>query len=97
MSMSDMKLTKKESKEMMPTTSISEKYEGPEYPYGLMITLDKDSLKKLNLDASKIQTGKKFTLTASCQVVAVSSRQSFGNGGGYESVELQITKMQLEE
>ena len=91
--MIDMKLTKKEAKEK---TYPVVQPEGPEYPYGLMITLDKDSLGKLKIDVDKCSVGNEFVLTAKCRVVGISSRQSFGNGGDYESVEIQITKMQLE-
>jgi hypothetical protein len=65
---------------------------GPAYPYGLTISLDNESLKKLAMGLP--QVGDTFILEGICEVIAVSKdQQQFEDG---KRVELQITALGLE-
>jgi hypothetical protein len=65
---------------------------GPKYPYGLTITLDNESLKKLALGLP--QVGDVFTLDGMVEVVAVSKQDGQVEDG--KTVTLQITALGLE-
>jgi hypothetical protein len=98
MPMIDMKLTKEEKKDRNGSLPVdTAKDTGPEYPYGLVINLDKESLKKLKVKTDDYNTGEYMSIKAKVKVVGISSRTSFGNGGDYETMELQITEMELEK
>jgi len=85
-----MKLSKQESKEA--TTPGVEK--GPRYPYGLCISLEKETLDKLGM--SKLpKVGSTITVSARAKVESVSERDSTG-GGKHRSMSLQITDIGLE-
>ncbi|TDY26300.1 hypothetical protein B0G81_6810 [Paraburkholderia sp. BL6665CI2N2] len=69
--------------------------EGPDYPYGLCISLGSDELAKLGIkDLPSI--GAEMSLTATVKVTSVSSSES-ERGDGYKSVSLQITQMALDD
>ena len=87
--MVNMKLSKKEAEKEMPAPAESE---APEYPYGLCIRLDKESIGKLAM--GKPAGGDEFLLTAQVFVKEVSVTDR-ADGDGYESMELQITDMAL--
>lgn len=61
------------------------------YPYGLCITLDQSSLKKLGLKPNQFAVGEKVTITAVCEVSGV--RQNNTKTNDDASVELQIETM----
>lgn len=65
----------------------------PEYPYGLRISLDTDSLKKLGTSVSDLMAGQSVSLTAKAKVVSISA-----SDGEYksESLDLQITDLSIE-
>ncbi len=65
---------------------------GNDYPYGLEISLDSDSLTKLGMD-SLPEVGAVMTLTAKVKVTRVSEHASEGHSD--KSVVLQITDMEL--
>jgi hypothetical protein len=88
--MVSMKKTKKEKAEM-----ISEaKLDAPEYPYGLRISLDSDSMEKLGF-SNPLAVGKKLKVEAMVEVVSSSKYDS--QSGTNVSMELQITEMELEQ
>ena len=63
-----------------------------EYPYGLRVGLDSESLDKLNMTELPA-VGTTMTLTAKVEVVSVSQYES--GGGEDRDVSLQITDMEL--
>lgn len=65
----------------------------PDYPYGLRISLDHATLKKLGLNAD-CDIGDMIDIRCFAEVVGISLNDS--RGGPSECVELQITRMQLE-
>ncbi|NYT45135.1 hypothetical protein H0A64_09905 [Alcaligenaceae bacterium] len=65
----------------------------PEYPYGLRINLDDDSLKKLGITELP-EVGTTMTLQARVEVVSVSQHES--DNGKHRDMSLQITDMTLE-
>lgn len=80
---------------MKASAEESQEYgmESPEYPYGLSIDLDDDSLEKLGITALP-KVGAEMMVTARCVVKSVSSSQM--QGGDQESrVCLQITDMEI--
>lgn len=85
-----MKQSKKKQKEMSePTTAGS--YD--DYPYGLRIDLNNESLDKLDIEELP-KVGKSIMVTAEAMVESVSSR-STSRDKNDRSVCLQITKMKL--
>lgn len=88
MSLVNMKMSAEESK-----VYSGEEIESPEYPYGLTIDLDDDSLAKLGI-TSLPKVGSEMMITAKCVVKGVSSNQY--QGSDEESrVCLQITDMDV--
>jgi len=86
----DMKLSKKERKEAAPKVASSL---GSEYPWGLEINLNDETLEKLGI--SKLpQVGKKVRIAATAEVVGVSQNQHGDQKD--RSVRLQIVKMSYE-
>lgn len=66
-----------------------------EYPYGLRINLDHESLEKLGL--SKLpEVGSELMIMAKVQVVGTNESESI-EGGEYNNLSLQITDMKLEK
>lgn len=68
---------------------------GPEYPYGLRITLTPDVLKRLDLPKMP-EVGQMLGLHAVVEVVGVNADRA-QNGGRDLRVELQITDMVLQD
>lgn len=88
--MKNMKLTPKEAtKECMPCDN---EYKGPEYPYGLRVCLDGESMDKLGLKELP-DVGTKMKLVAIVEVVG--ARIDKGQDREYKNVDLQITDMEL--
>lgn len=63
------------------------------YPYGLCITLDKETMAKLGMKELP-DVGQGFTITGKVEVKSV-SKSEHADGGGYSDVGLQITHMEL--
>jgi len=92
----DMKLTKAESKDRIPSCETSED-KGPKYDYGLEIRLDTRSLKKLGIDKLP-SVGDTMKLEANVRVDAVREEEHIREGKESEpdrNVTLQIQKMSL--
>jgi hypothetical protein len=64
-----------------------------EYPYGLKLHLDNDSLKKLGIEKLP-EVGAVMTLTAKVEVADISSSEG-QDGEVHRGVGLQITEMEL--
>lgn len=75
-------------------SSLVSPMEQDEYPYGLRISLNNDTLKKLGL-AELPAIGSEHKLMAMVSVVSLSSNESAGEAEPYRSVDLQIEKMVL--
>lgn len=67
----------------------------PDYPYGLCISLDNDSLEKLALDAAEVSVGD--MLHMHCMATVRSVSQTDGADGPCCRVELQITAIAAED
>jgi len=89
-----MKLTKKErtgSEELaVPTT---DRDEGPEYPYGLEISLEKEGLAKLGLDIDDFIVGGEVEIICHAEITRTS--ESAGKNNLSASVSIQITDMAM--
>lgn len=74
----------------------STKLSGPLYPYGLCLSLDKDTLEKLGLDGKLPTVGEVLQFSAMAKVTSVSENEredAEGNKTADCRVELQITDM----
>jgi hypothetical protein len=80
---------KEEAKDMQPTALG--KYKGPEYPYGLCLTLNEETLAKLGIDELP-KVGEELKVQAVAKVTSVSMR-SDDKDEDERRVELQITKL----
>ncbi|MBF8258368.1 MAG: bbp20 [Actinobacteria bacterium] len=88
--MVSMKMSKKETeKATEPIPS-----EGPEYPYGLCLNLEKEQIEKLGLGTPK--AGSTLMLHAMVEVKSITVTDE-KDGKGYKSLSLQITDMALEK
>lgn len=66
----------------------------PAYPWGLSLTLDRETLEKLGLDDNLPEPGSTMRLEAKVNVTGVSENKTV-SGPGYCSVTLQITALGL--
>jgi len=89
MTMTNMKLSKKESTKEISPVSVSK----PNYPWGLRVTLNRDALKKLKINASEFEKDQEVTLICKARVSRISiSTDDYADA---ESVDLQIEKMKI--
>lgn len=99
MKLVDMSLSPAESKEAMGTMLCGpSEPKGPEYPYGLSLSLEKVSLDKLGI-AERPAIGTEFTLVAKVKVTGSSESETEYEGGDKhesKSVSLQVTEMALD-
>lgn len=86
--MTDMRRTPSEKSEM--TMCVPS-----EYPYGLSISLDTESLKKLNVDFDSIEVGGIYHLFVLAKVTAKSCNENEG-GESNERVEMTLTHIAAE-
>lgn len=89
MEMKSMKLSKKAATEM----STPEKMDAPQYPWGLNLSLNDESMKKLAMKTLP-EVGKKMMLMAVVEVVRVSENST--QDGKRQEMSIQITDMALE-
>lgn len=85
---------KKDMAQMAPMPAST--YSGPKYPYGLCVSLDDDSLKKLGLDGELPAVGEIIHFEAIARVTSASENERETTEGATEKccrVELQITDM----
>lgn len=90
--MIDMKLPP--AKKGESDTCCTADMEAPEYPYGLRLSLDSESLKKLGMTELPAVDAE-FKLVALACVVGVSQNDSQGSEEPYRCVDLQIEMMEL--
>jgi hypothetical protein len=91
MKMVNMKMSRKETEKTAPPAGVAT--EGPEYPYGLCLNLEREQIDKLGLGTPK--AGSKMMLHAAVEVKSVTVTDEKG-GKGYKSLSLQITDLALE-
>ena len=84
----DMKLSKKEAKHEVACESPK----GPRYPYGLQISLDDESLKKLGFD-SLPDVGDEFIIVGVGPVTSVHERED--EGGTDRNFSVQLEKLEI--
>ena len=91
MKLTNMKMSKRDKKRMfgVPTVAGSS---GPDYPWGLSISLDNAALKKLNVDELP-EAGEECMIHAVGKVTRVS--ESANEKSTDRSIEIQITKLAL--
>ena len=95
--MIDMALSDKESADMVSPATAPTKPKGPRYPYGLCVSLDNESMKKLGLSTTELpDIGDMIHFMAMATVTSVSSNKVEG-GEDCCRVELQITHMSFED
>lgn len=92
MKMMSMKMSKKEKEKM--STAMPAAADGPEYPYGICLNLEKEEIDKLGLGTPK--AGSSMMLHAMVEVKSVTVSDQ-ADGKGYKSLSLQITDMALEK
>lgn len=63
----------------------------PEYPYGLELHLDKDTISKLQIDVKNTNVGDTVHFSAKAKVKSIS--QNDYAGGSEKNVSIQITSM----
>ena len=89
--MISMKLTPAEAKQ---ETMLAEASEAPQYPYGLSICLDDETLTKLGIDPANLpKIGAVFYIEAKAEVCSTSQYQNQQDTD--TSLSLQITDMSL--
>lgn len=90
MKLKDMKYSKSQSKKMEAPAPVNLK---EDYPYGLKLELDKDSMKKLGLDLSNINIKDNVDIVAKGHICDMSMHE--GQYGGHKSLGIQITKLDV--
>ena len=95
MSLTDLKLTKKEQKSTEAKELPSSTADKPKYPYSLHFRLEKEALKKLGISISTFNVGNKVTILCEAEVDSL----SIDNQADYSSTSLglQIQKMDIEK
>lgn len=86
----------KVDKEEQETADEKPLYKGPQYPWGLAISLREEELEKLGLDFDSVEVGETIALTAKTKVTSLSSNES-EDGAQRKCVELQITHLGLND
>lgn len=80
----------------MPMATAAGKISGAKYPYGLCISLDDETLKKLGLDGDMPSVGEVIAIQAMARVTNAGKNEREGTDGATQvcrHVELQITDM----
>lgn len=93
-SMKDMSKTPAEIQDELSPAPSTKAERINEYPYGLCICLDEDSINKLQIE-NMPEVGDGIMLMAVAKVTSVSSMETAA--GARRRIELQITHMELEE
>ncbi|MBA1159385.1 capsid staple protein [Microvirga mediterraneensis] len=88
-----MKLSDADRKAREREMLASPSYEGEQYPWGLSLNLDNDTMKRLNLKG--LTAGQELSLVAVVKVTSATT-SSYDDGKEHASASLQITDMALE-
>lgn len=91
MALTDLKLTKKESKEMDMPVTAGKAQAREKYPWGLNLELNTESLKKLKLDVSKRKVGEKVKMIVVGEVTNVRNEEDYR--GDHSSLTIQMQKL----
>lgn len=90
---------KEEVKAMtMPAMAMPDRPKVPEYPYGLCISMEDETLEKLKLDGDLPAVGEMIHFMTTAKVTNASMRESVGDDGKTKKccrIELQITEIGL--
>ena len=90
--MKNMRMNAEEKKDLYSPESVID--DKPEYPYGLTITLNQESIEKLGIDAKSLKIGQAFKVLAEAKIKEI--REVKENGDVQEhSIELQICEMDM--
>lgn len=89
--MANMRRTKQQMKRSRSDAAISSKPDP--YPWGLQLSLEKDSLKKLKISAKDQEIGAKVGISGKGEITHIST--SAGQEGESESISIQITDLEL--
>lgn len=92
MSMVNMAMTAEEAKEYSSPCAPCSDEKGPRYPYGLCLSLDDSTIKKLGITLPEV--GSELQVTAKVVVTSVGMSQ-VQDGEKEQRCELQITDMAL--
>jgi len=93
MALKSMKLFKDAKKRERKSMQCSPS-DGPEFPRGLSISLDNESLKTLGIDTKSLSTGEVLVISAKTKITDISEHSREG-GKDHKNVSLQITHMEL--
>ena len=69
--------------------------EGDRYPWGLQLRLEREELERLGLDAKDFKIDANVSITASGSVTGIEMRESTGGKQEYQTVSIQIEKLDL--
>jgi len=95
--LTSMKIDKKKMKDTVgPAVETAKQPKGPLFPWGLQVTLDDSSLKKMDIKLSDYKVGDLVELYAQCKVTRLSETAREGEKNPNRTMELQITDMCLE-
>ena len=94
MAMLNMKITRKEMTEANPVDAMMPG-DVPNYPYGLKICLDNDSLERLNFNIEKHKVGETGELKARYVIESMEARKT--ESGEEKEVRLQITDLGFDD
>ena len=94
--LTSMKMDKKEMKETDPIPMETSGSKGPQFPWGLQVTLEDASLKKMDIKLSDYKVGDMVELYAQCKITRLSETAHEGDKNPNRTMELQITDMCLE-
>lgn len=92
MKLISLKKPKRPKRKLRPETAIDE----PMYPWGLELTLENDSVKKLGIDIQNNMAGDSVNIVAKAKITSISRRQNTEPGNKTrqnDSISLQITDM----
>lgn len=92
MKLIDMQRSKKEIKKQ--NTGLAEP-NTPDYPWGLEISLETESIEKLGINLDTMRVGKEYSIMAVCEVTSISESASKDNSS--KNMRLQIKKMAFEK
>lgn len=92
MDLHDMSRTKEEKKERTGEVAISSP-DVEEYPYGLSLNLEKESLDKLGLDADDFNINSKVEMVCTGEITSI--HESASKDNDHTSINVQITKMAM--
>ncbi|MFP4629404.1 MAG: capsid staple protein [Desulfohalobiaceae bacterium] len=85
---------KEQEREEEKQDMVAHEPKPPEYPYGLLLSLDEDSLDKLGKSAAEFVVGHTVKLMGKAQVKEVVQRDT--EQGAEGRVELQVTDLGME-